>query len=243
MEAENTGEHLRLAEPESPPFKRNAIKAVVCEVRFPTYPPLRSRELPMQFATALRKAYPHQETGFAILTSGDQETAHTLLSKDRRWKVTLRPSRFALETMQYQSFEDFAARFDTLQKLLMPHLDTDFVLRVGLRYTNALPATREKFDGWLRPELLGVLTAKVLGKPKTLWSEFLGTTRSGGGFTLRWGFPDSSEDKLVLDTDLYVETLETTELLENLKVMHDESFGLFKWCIDEAAIAYLNGSS
>ena len=79
-----------------------------------------------------------------------------------------------------------------------------------------------------------------LGFMDRVWTEAVGRTEVGR-YNLRWGFPGERNQELVLDTDFYSEDVNTTDLSKLLLLLHDQSFALFRWCLDEQAINFMNG--
>lgn len=226
---------------ENPPFKRNLIRSAVCELRFPILTSIRSQNIPEEFSKALRKDYPHYEQGLVVAPGQNEaELSHVFKSRDRHWTVSLRSAAVSLETDAYASFEDFEAKLAKLVEILLPLLDTDFFTRVGLRYINVIPAKRGAVDGWLNSKLHGLIMSPELGFLDRAWSELVGRTESGR-YNLRWGFPAERNQDLVLDTDFYNEDVDAGAVSKLLSVLHDQSFALFRWCLGDQAINFMNG--
>ncbi len=243
MMSENNKQKAVLSLPsmENPPFEKNLIKSAVCELRFPILTSIRSQDPPDQFSHALRKEYPLYERGLTILAGQNEtELSHIFKSRDHHWTVSLRPAAVSLETNAYTSFENFGSKLETLAKKLLPLLDTDFYTRVGLRYINVMPAQRGAIDGWLNPALHSLMMTPELGFLNRAWSEFLGYTERGQ-YNLRWGFPAEPNKDLVLDIDFYAEDVDATDLHSLFQTLHDQSFALFRWCLGDKTIKFMNG--
>ncbi|OGQ77597.1 MAG: hypothetical protein A2289_20305 [Deltaproteobacteria bacterium RIFOXYA12_FULL_58_15] len=226
---------------ENPPFKKNLIKSAICELRFPILTSLRSQPAPDNFSTALRGPYPYYEQGFVIAPGQNEaELAHVFKTRDRHWTVSLRQAAVSLETDTYASFEDFEKKLGKLVEILLPLLDTSFFTRVGLRYVNVVPMHRGELTGWLNPKLHGLSMTPELGHLDRAWSELVGRTEIGR-YNLRWGFPNERSHELILDTDFYAEDVDAENLMKVLPKLHDQSFALFRWCLDNKAITLMNG--
>lgn len=240
---EEEGQHtLSLPKVENNPFSRNFIHTAVCEIRFPILTALRAKALPDAFFAVFRKPYPFYKQNL-VVTPGlsDPEPNHSFKSRDQTWTVSIRPWAFSLETKNYKSFEDFIEKLEKVSSDVIPLLDTGFFTRIGLRYINILPVSRYDLDGWLNPRIEAPLKESGLGYLLRAWTEAVGTT-GYGKYNLRYGFPDETHEKFVLDIDLYVENIDIEQLEPVLPQLHELSFNLFHWCLGEKALKYLAGN-
>jgi uncharacterized protein (TIGR04255 family) len=201
----------------------------------------RLQDIPEAFGQALRRGYPHYEKGLVLAPGQNEaELSHVFKSRDRHWTVSLRSEAVSLETDAYESFEDFETKLAKLIETLLPLLDTDFFTRVGLRYINVIPAKRGHVDGWLSSKLHGLIMSPELGFLDRAWSELVGRTEIGR-YNLRWGFPAERNQDLVLDTDFYSEDVDAGAVSKLLPALHEQSFALFRWCLDQQAISFMEG--
>src|SRR6267143_3147149 len=100
-------------------------------------------------------------------------------SKDQKWTVALKSFSLALETSKYLDFEDFFGRFKDLLDKSREMIDSDFFTRVGLRYINTVPIEDGELSGWIRPDLVGLVTSGTLGSPEKYQSVIQGSTEYG----------------------------------------------------------------
>ena len=236
---ENSASKLSVPRVESVPFKRNALKLVVCEIRFPIVVEIREDSIPEGFVKALRRDYPLHDRGVSLGFGEAPEHAHVFNSMNREWAVNIRPSRISLETKHYQSFEGFHDRLQAVVKSTLPSLDTDFFTRVGLRYVNALPVPASERRDWVRASLAAVATERELGLTQRVWQE-VGGNADGGSFTLRHGIARADkQDEYVLDTDFFAENVSVDDLHTLFLSIHEQSFSLFHWCLGQKALDYL----
>ena len=121
--------------------------------------------------------------------------------------------------------------------------DSDFFVRVGLRYIDFLPVDQDNLEGWVNKDLVIPLLDGTYGSIKEFWQTVRGETTSGG-YTLRHGLRDTAppqpgaqhgQMKYVLDMDFYKEDVEEADVGDLLRSLHDEAFSLFAWAIGEKA--------
>jgi uncharacterized protein (TIGR04255 family) len=229
-------------------YPRNLIRAAVCEVRFPTIYEFAADKPPAKLWNALRKEYPHPQAfqDVAVTPRALNSTpGHELLDKKRRWKVVLRAASLTLETSSYSSFDEFKSRLLSLWEAAQSTLDTDFYIRLGLRYTNTVPYDRESIRDWVRPEL-AALYAHPIGEVSEYMTKVLGPTDFGGGYILQAGLVKNNTNlktEFCLDFDLYKEDVAVSEAPALIDVLHDWEFRLFDWSLGPAARRYLDATT
>lgn len=136
------------------PYEKPIAHEVICQLRFPTILSINSTD-PAEFQEQIRGAFPQyarqQETPPPTITSGGPEpqivqqqpvSNYHFLSKDGRWKLNLTQNFFALSTLQYAGWEDFAAHLDQPLAEFIRIYHPAYFQRVGLRYRNLI--SREK---------------------------------------------------------------------------------------------------
>ncbi len=226
-------------------FERNTIRQTICELRFPTLPELET-EAPKEFVHAIRKAFPNYSPGVNVqigVNNGAIEqvprVTHTFQSQPPNWTVALKTDSVALDTREYQDFEDFIARLGSVLTSLVPLLDTNYFTRVGLRYINVLPVPLDDVDGWVNPKLLGPLPDGVLGRVSH-WTEARGPTPHGL-YSFRYGTAKTDEEgeRYVLDMDFYKEAVKVAELDPLLAEFNRMNYDLYRWSIGEKTVAHL----
>jgi uncharacterized protein (TIGR04255 family) len=234
-----------LAVPTAQPvsYARNFVKMAVCELRFPTLLELENQP-PVGLQSALRKDYPFYEPGRTVSIQPGavgQEVVYTLLSKNRRWQIALKPSALTIATNHYSGFVELYERVDKVLHSTLDLLDTDFFTRVGLRYQNVLPTAQEELDGWVNPHLVSALTSGVLGTLDHYWQDIRGKSEVGG-YLLRHGLAPDPPQNYALDIDFYAETVEAKDVMSLVRQMHAQSFSLFDWAIGPKAREHLGPS-
>lgn len=231
-------------------YERNFIKTAVCELRFPTVLSLESTA-PAEFQAKLRKLYPAFERQVVEQLSGAESVAkevrYVFRARDKRWIVTLRSSSIALETTGYLDFEDFLSRFRVVLESARELIDSDFFLRVGLRYINWIPISDGNPAGWVRESLLAPLDVSVLGPPQKYTSLIRGTLKEGT-FTFRQALRQAGEDDdtgstscmtFVLDVDYADENVEVERLEQLVRSFNETNFYFFEWAIGDKARSVL----
>jgi uncharacterized protein (TIGR04255 family) len=226
-------------------FERNTIRQTICQLRFPTLPEFET-EAPTEFVHAIRKAFPSYVRGVNLqvgVSDGAIEqtphVTHTFQSQPPGWSVALKTDYVALDTREYQDFEDFGARLSSVVNSLVPHLDTNYFTRVGLRYINVLPVAGNDIDGWVNPKLLGPLQEGVLGMVSH-WTEAGGPTPHGS-YSFRYGTAktEGERERYVLDMDFYKEAVKVAEVDPLLAEFNRMNYDLYRWSIGEKTVAHL----
>jgi uncharacterized protein (TIGR04255 family) len=228
-------------------YDRNFITTAVCELRFPTLLELESKP-PQSFQAGIRKTYPFYEAQQGVDLTGSPEPTsgvrYLFRSKDQKWTVALKSFSLALETSNYLDFEDFFGRFKDLLDKSREMIDSDFFTRVGLRYINTVPMNDGELSGWLRPDLVGLITSGTLGSPEKYQSVTQGSTEYGAYlFRHMLNLPDE-DNKLdkptyTLDFDYFKENVEFKSVTGLVKDFNNLNFSFFSWCIGEKAKALL----
>lgn len=238
---------LRLPDVPRVRYARNFIKIAVCEVRFPIVLELESKP-PVKLQRALRKDYPNYElqNEFNLGPSGASAERHVymLKSKKKDWTVQVKSDSLSLETSRYVDFNDFLSRFLTLMEASAELTDTDFYMRVGLRYINEIPLKDCSPSGWVNPKLYAVSADGILGVIDHEMHEFTGTTEFGK-YLFRHGRAANGANgtngtvNYLLDYDYWAENIEVALVSEFLKKANETNFQFFSWCLGEEGRAWL----
>ncbi|MFO8074262.1 MAG: TIGR04255 family protein [Polyangia bacterium] len=232
---------------------RDFIKTAVCELRIPTVLELENSP-PRKFAKAVKHDYPVYNRGHGVAVNfgpgpATQAITHAFYDRKRRWIASFKSSALTLETSHYQGFDDFHTRVMRIVAASKEERDSDFFVRVGLRYINTLPVGQEDgLEGWINKDLATPLLEGTYGSVREFWQTVRGEATSGG-YTLRHGLKEiappppgaqRSPTNYVLDMDFYRENVEEAELDGLLWSLHDESFRLFAWAIGEKAREHMD---
>lgn len=221
-------------------FERNFIKAVVCELRFPTLLEFETKP-PVQLQRELRRDYPHYEPTQSVSVGPGavgHEIRYLFRSRKKDWTVSFRASAIALETANYTNFEEFAARLDSLLTKSQRLLDTDFFTRVGLRYIDEIPVEDGGLSGWIGDALVAPLTQGVYGTVEHFLQEVRGFTDIGR-YTFKHGIRDSARTEpqvYYLDFDFYEENVQFESVRALVTQFNHQSFRFFRWAIGAKAL-------
>ncbi|MEJ8827103.1 TIGR04255 family protein [Variovorax humicola] len=252
---------LAVPQAEKALFARNFIRQAVCELRFPTLFDLEGAKPPPSFAQALRKEYPHLNVVNSINLAPGQlsstANSHTFRSKDHKWTITLRSAAVVLETSHYSSFSEFRDRLEFLLKAAEKVIDSDFFTRIGLRYINTVPYTREAIGKWINPALVGPLMEGIYGDPIEYAGRVIGLTEVGG-FLFQHGVANQLNRQqsigdlgigqgqipnyeapiqleYSLDFDLYAEDVQLVDAIKTVNRLHDLEYSFFYWALGPEA--------
>ena len=126
-------------------YENHQLVEVVCQLRFPTILSIGAKE-PVDFQEKIRRAFPRYLARDEKQTAAGGETGSTkvysFVSLDGKHKITLSNRFFALSTVGYTSFSDFAHSLDEPLGHFISLYEPACFERVGLRYVNAI--SREK---------------------------------------------------------------------------------------------------
>jgi uncharacterized protein (TIGR04255 family) len=191
---------------------------------------------PVALSNLLRKDFPNYERQEGLSISFDisrKEIKHLFKTKKGEWAVLFKASAIALETSKYRHFDDLKDRLQNLLEKSKSFLDTDFFTRVGLRYINRIPIGDEKFDEWIRAELVSPIASGAYGNVTRFYQEVRGPA-ANGHYTFRHGFADAekAEKKLYdIDFDFYNENVPFDSVLPMVADFNHQSFSFFCWAI------------
>ena len=127
----------------------------------------------------------------------------------------------------------------------IPHLDTTFFTRVGLRFINKVTGIQSEGDDlleWINNDLIGPIGGGSIGTISNMKNELTGPLPGGGGYTFRYGISPSIDDQpsFILDWDYYREDVEVTDCMDLLNSFHNIHFPFFWWALGEKAKSALN---
>ncbi|MGC4062574.1 MAG: TIGR04255 family protein [Aquabacterium sp.] len=221
-------------------FERNLIRQAVCELRFPTLYELEDARPPIAFAKALRKDYPHHESG-NDLNVGVGGLAHPFVHtfRSNRWTVTLRASAIAVETHQYISYAEFRTKVQQVIEAAVKIIDSDFFTRVGLRYINSVPYNQPEMEKWVNPVLMQALSSGIYGDVTEHSQRISGVTESGNYLFQHGIGVRNSRQEYVLDFDFSSENIAVDDCLPTIDKLHEQEFSMFIWALGDNSKAYL----
>ena len=179
------------------------------------------------------------------LGTTDPEPIYKFATRTRDPVVSFSASNMVLTTNRYKSFSDFFSHMAFLFEKVVPRLDTTFFTRIGLRYINHIfwdNQERAVVQDWINEELIRPMVGTAIGELDTLKSELTGSLPEQGSFTLRYAFPNPSNESpdFVLDWDYYAEDIEVAQCENVLQSFHEIHFPFFWWSLGDRAKEALN---
>lgn len=229
-------------------FNRNFITQAVCELRFPTLFELEEEKPPIKLAHALRKEFPTHSRLKNLKLNDEkltQTSAHSFRSRKDRWIFNLRTSAITLETSHYDSFEDFKTRLSFVLNASLETIDSDFFTRVGLRYINGIPCTKNEVGEWINPDIVAPLSAGIYGEPVEFSQRVYGNTDIGGKFLFQHGLGEAKHGSFqyILDYDFSIDDVLANQVIDTVQQLHDAQHNMFRWSLGKKALEYLERKS
>jgi hypothetical protein len=234
-------------------FNKSLVTNVVCELRFPTLMELGEAKPPSDFVKALRKSYPHIETGtdvsFGFGGLSETSYAHVFRASKGGWVVSLKHSTLTIETSSYTRYEDLERRVLEAVRAAKPIIDSDFWTRIGLRYINTLPGRSDPISkGWVNAALISPIQQGVFRGINEAGTRLVLNSEDGGctlQANIRRNAMAGSEfiaPDFLIDVDVFRSDVEVADTEERLKAMHSQAFNVFDWSLDEGAREFLRGN-
>ena len=224
-------------------FQKNYLDTVVIELRYPTYLRLNEKE-PLDISDSIRKRFPlyeqNKEMQMTPLGTTEPQPYYQFTTRVKDPVISISASNLALTTKKYKSFEDFSSHIEFLITHAIPHVDTTFFTRVGLRYINNITGIQtggvDVLD-WINKVFISPLASGEIGTINNMESKLSGQLPIGGGYTFRYGLsPLSREERTyLLDWDYYKENVEVGDCMGLLKSFHDVHLPFFWWALGKKA--------
>jgi uncharacterized protein (TIGR04255 family) len=235
---------LKLPEVTRAQFKKNFIKTVVCELRFPALLEFESKP-PFQLQKELRKEFPNydRQQAFNVTNPEEKEVKHVLKSRKGDWWVAIKSYSIAVQTDRYTHFSEFSDKLKYVLDKSLPLLDTDFFTRVGLRYINEIHIEDGALEGWINDDLLAPIVHGIYGSVDRYIQEVRGSTKSGR-FSFRHGIAGleaGKKDIYQVDFDFYDENIQAEKVMPLAVEFNREAFRFFQWAIGPKARDRLGG--
>ncbi len=172
---------------------------------------------------------------------------HEFVSADGQFTATLTQGSLDLKTKQYQQWEAFRAKLESLHQAVSAVYAPAFYTRVGLKYIDIirrslLGIAHEPWSSLLRPEVAGKLTVRTFEDAMDQMKEtsHLYLSEPNEFLTLNTGiaFADTNnqtkEKCFLIDSDFHThDRTEITDALKKLDSFNRKSGRLFRWCILE----------
>ena len=159
---------------------------VICQLRFPTILTINTTE-PADFQEAIRAEFPQYARRQDVtppkvtLSNGnvskvEQQPAvinHNFVSADGQWKLNLTKDFFALSTLHYSSWEEFARHLDKPLAAFIKLYKPAYFQRVGLRYVNIFSRSKLGMEGAKWADLIAPAYVGPLCEPDVIEENFL----------------------------------------------------------------------
>ena len=151
-------------------YEKAPLHEVICQLRFPTILSINNTE-PADFQEQIRDVFPQyarkQENLPPQIVNGKPVpqppvSNYHFVSQDGRWKINLTKDFFAISTLSYSGWEEFAHMLDKPLASFIQLYKPAYFQRVGLRYLNLISRARLDLEGtpWtelIAPAYLGIL--------------------------------------------------------------------------------------
>ena len=235
----------RLPDAQDEVFPGNALSQVVCELRFPIVIDLIDG-LPPQLQKELRTHFPHYNRSWVLefepgAVDATREPRYEFLSRDKDWKVSLKPTAISLETSNYISFNDFRNKLEAVVAVATSRLPLLFFTRIGLRYINSFPLSDDAKgpDYWVDPKLLAPLQLTELSAANRFWQEISGVHEAGGSYFLRHGYGILDNIGYILDIDVSMEGVEIDAAISQVERFKAIAKRIFLDSVSDNALKWL----
>ena len=123
-------------------FNTNYLDQFVIEFRFPALLEITQDEpIIIKIQKAVRTIFPHYDKSFStqVTPAGtSNDVIHEFRDNKRIDLITLKHSSVSFSTSNYTCFAHAKERCEFAIQTVVPHLQTDFFTRVGMRYINKL---------------------------------------------------------------------------------------------------------
>ena len=239
---------LNLPQADRQHFNKNYLASVVVEFKFPTLLEI-AENLPVDLQKSVRGQFPHYERAhLASLTphGSDHVVSHEFRTKSKKELVRLTQNSLSVTTYKYESYETFKDLAESVVEAFVPHLDTNFFTRVGLRYINKIntPNIRSEVSQWINQSLVDYISKGVISRIQDLKMEIGGDINESSKFHFRCGLvpkvtgangQPSDTVEFLLDYDYYSEDVEVLQVGDLMDKYHDVNFNFFWWSLGHKA--------
>ena len=225
-------------------YPNQPLVEVVCEIRFPWDLAIECRR--HEFHKLIKEQYsgifvPRPDPGQALET-----TPYRFEDPERHAGVMVAVDKFAYYETGYAGHQKFIAEFIRLAQVFADVFGLHKLNRVGWRYINIIPFTRESGVLPLRRLLnLGVKVPKSVSEDFENLSIVLISRVSDGSITTKLQSlirPEDKQEAFLLDFDFgMTEALVFSKLLSYVKTAHDHTQALFEELITDEYRQYLRG--
>ncbi|MEX0985345.1 MAG: TIGR04255 family protein [Actinomycetota bacterium] len=252
---------LGLPSPNRQKLPFSPLELTVCQVRFEETLAIADAKLILAIRDRLggESRYPRleqEQPSFQVAVSAQGAPTQPLMgqvfgwklqSADATWRVSIMPTFVALETTDYDTWEDFGPQMgvllDATAELISPALEQ----RLGLRYIDRLRDLQiRESKGWadyVTSPLSGILMHESLG-PAVATSQQQALLDLGGELKclLRHGQPEGDDHTYVLDYDIFRQSarpFDASTIKTALRQFSDAALQLFHASLNPDYLARL----
>jgi uncharacterized protein (TIGR04255 family) len=169
---------MKFADSERVRYTSNPLAEVICQLRFKRLLRIET-EPPAAFQEKIRRIYPEtRETNtispplppqvaqlIGLEPGAIGQRAFDFLTNDSAWKVSLTSHFVAMTATEYETWEDFRTRLESIVAAFCEIYDVTSFTRIGLRYRNLIQRSKLNLTGkrWaelLNRDLVGELQAE-----------------------------------------------------------------------------------
>ena len=223
-------------------YPNSPLVEVVCEVRFPGELAIECRK--DEFYEKIRDRYPT----ILVPKAGDSLSPYRFENKGRTAEIMLAINRFSLHDKKYSGHKRFIKEFIDLFKTLYKMYSLKKLVRVGWRYINVIPFTRE--DGIV--PLQRFISVNV-NLPEGVSDQFenlsmvLISKVPDGSITTRIESiirSDDQQEALLLDFDFALtEKIAFSKINSCVSMAHEQTRAIFENLITDDYRQYLRGET
>jgi len=241
-------------------YKKNPLKKVVLQVRFPTILQIDS-EAPASFQNEIRGKFPGYDEKFSVsqnininigikgmtqpFNTPTKSKQYEFSSADGKTKVLLTKNYLSIEADKYEQWEKFEEDFKPIFKALSESYSPAFYTRIGIRYIDVFSKTELGISdeiNWkelINPIFLGLMgddniSKSVNGQATTYELEDKKTQKKmRASVSTIYKMPDN-EKCILLDTDIYTDMrTEIQDLDTQTKDFHKDADGIIRYFVTD----------
>jgi uncharacterized protein (TIGR04255 family) len=244
-------------------YKRNPLKEVICQLKFPPILLIDSK-LPAGFQERIRGSYPilreiavpqapsivglpEELSNLLGMGLPGGRITREFLSADEKWKVSLSRDFLALTCTDYVRWELFKEHLQLPFNALVEEYAPSFCVRVGLRYRDVIEKSMPGLDPtvtWkdlLQPHIAGELVSpEIAGHIRgALRQLIVQLDNEMGQVQIQHGLSQNKktgEPVYFIDSDFSTSDDQKTEIgrvIERLNYFNRQAARLFRWCITD----------
>lgn len=248
-------------------FKRNVIKNVICQIRFPPILKIES-DIPTEFQDRIRTYFPNYErkveygidlssnienmNSVMLIKKLNKQTAninHEFSTIDGNCKINMGKTFIAISMIKYPRWEEFKEAFLRPLTLFIEFYNPMIFTRIGLRYIDVIDRKELNLEEIPWIELINHHVLGLIGSDKYERLNSFNTNQEicleNNSFVrimTTCAINDKSQDScLLIDSDFYCNANVAIQEYDNyLEYLHNESTGYIHWVMKDLLKKSLN---